>query len=100
MAAKSSIRDTSRVLDLPLHEADRLAKLVPDIKLDRIFNLDEVALADKLGNNQDDIVRANELKSIAEGNDLQAEVVRMTVKLEGVNAEYGYSCLLGDYNTK
>ena len=83
MAAKSSIRDTSRVLDLPLHEADRLAKLVPDIKLDRIFNLDEVALADKLGNNQDDIVRANELKSIAEGNDLQAEVVRMAVKLEG-----------------
>lgn len=83
MAAKSSIRDTSRVLDLPLHEADRLAKLVPDIKLDRIFNLDEVALADKLGNNQDDIVRAKELKSIAEGNDLQAEVVRMAVKLEG-----------------
>jgi len=83
MAAKSSIRDTSRVLDLPLHEADRLAKLVPDIKLDRIFNLDEVALADKLGNNQDDIARANELKSIAEGNDLQAEVVRMAVKLEG-----------------
>lgn len=83
MAAKSSIRDTSRVLDLPLHEADRLAKLVPDIKLDRIFNLDEVALADKLGNNQDDITRANELKSIAEGNDLQAEVVRMAVKLEG-----------------
>ncbi len=83
MAAKSAIRDTARVLDLPLHEADRLAKLVPDIKLDRIFNLDAVALADKLGNNQDDIVRANELISISEGNDLQAEVVRMAVKLEG-----------------
>jgi len=83
MAAKSSIRDTSRVLDLPLHEADRLAKLVPDIKLNKIFGLDDVALADKLGNNQDDISRANELKQIAEGNDLQAEVVRMAVKLEG-----------------
>ena len=83
MAAKSSIRDTSRVLDLPLHEADRLAKLVPDIKLNKIFGLDDVALADKLGNNQDDIARANELKQISKGNDLQGEVVRMAVKLEG-----------------
>ena len=83
MAAKSSIRDTSRVLDLPLHEADRLAKLVPDIKLNKIFGLDEVALADKLKDNQDDIARANELKEIAKGNDLAAEVVRMAVKLEG-----------------
>ncbi|NQY67215.1 MAG: DNA polymerase III subunit alpha [Flavobacteriales bacterium] len=30
MAAKSSIRDVARVLKLPLHEADKLAKLVPD----------------------------------------------------------------------
>ena len=29
MAAKSSIRDTARALDLPLHEADRIAKLIP-----------------------------------------------------------------------
>ncbi|MDD4703175.1 MAG: DNA polymerase III subunit alpha [Bacteroidales bacterium] len=30
MAAKSSIRDVARVLELPLPESDRLAKLVPD----------------------------------------------------------------------
>jgi DNA polymerase-3 subunit alpha len=30
MAAKSSIRDVSRVMDLPLQEADRLAKLMPE----------------------------------------------------------------------
>ncbi len=30
MAARSSIRDVARVLKLPLQEADRLAKLVPD----------------------------------------------------------------------
>ena len=29
MAARSSIRDVARVLKLPLHEADRLAKLIP-----------------------------------------------------------------------
>ena len=39
MAAKSSIRDTARVLDLPLVEADRAAKLVPDMtSLENIFS--------------------------------------------------------------
>ena len=40
MAAKSSIRDTARVLDLPLFEADRIAKLIPNIKLQNIFGND------------------------------------------------------------
>jgi DNA polymerase-3 subunit alpha len=31
MAAKSSIRDTARVLDLPLFEADKIAKLIPGL---------------------------------------------------------------------
>ena len=39
MAAKSAIRDTARVLNLPLAEAGRLAKLVPDIKLKTLFEL-------------------------------------------------------------
>jgi DNA polymerase-3 subunit alpha len=29
MATKSAIRDTARVLDLPLFEADKIAKLIP-----------------------------------------------------------------------
>ena len=41
MAAKSSIRDTARVLDLSLNDADRLAKLVPNLKLKDIFEKDE-----------------------------------------------------------
>ena len=40
MAAKSSIRDAARVLNLPLHEADRIAKLL-DISLHKLFNLSE-----------------------------------------------------------
>ena len=32
MAAKSSIRDVARVMELPLSDADRIAKLVPDLK--------------------------------------------------------------------
>ncbi|MGV6862017.1 MAG: DNA polymerase III subunit alpha [Putridiphycobacter sp.] len=83
MAAKSSIRDTARALDLPLHEADYLAKLVPDMKLAKIFGLDDVALADKLNDNQEDIARANELKNTSKGNDLKAEVINLARVLEG-----------------
>ncbi|MCH2234855.1 MAG: DNA polymerase III subunit alpha [Crocinitomicaceae bacterium] len=83
MAAKSSIRDTARVLDLPLHEADYLAKLVPDIKLKKLFGLDDIGLAEKLKDNQDDINRANTLKEIATQNSLQGKVVSQAVQLEG-----------------
>jgi DNA polymerase III subunit alpha len=83
MAAKSSIRDTARVLDLPLHEADRLAKLVPDIKLNKIFGLDDAALADQLRNNQEDIEKATELKKLAKGTGLPSQVVNQAVLLEG-----------------
>ena len=83
MAAKSSIRDTARVLDLPLSEADRIAKLIPDISLAKLFNLDDPALRDKLKNNQDDINRANELKSISNGVGLSAQVVNQARQLEG-----------------
>jgi len=42
MAAKSSIRDTGRVLDLPLQDTDRLAKLLPDnVPLNKLFNYNE-----------------------------------------------------------
>ena len=83
MAAKSSIRDTSRVMDLPLGEADRLAKLIPDISLKKLFGLSESDLRDKLKNNIEDINRANELKSIAKGNDLTAQVLNRARELEG-----------------
>lgn len=83
MAAKSSIRDTARVLDLPLPDADRIAKLVPDISLAKLFKLSDLELADKLKNNQDDIARAKQLKAIAEGNNLEARVVKQATQLEG-----------------
>ena len=83
MAAKSSIRDVSRVLDLPLSDADRIAKLVPDIKLNKIFGLSDLDLREKLKNNQDDINRANELINIAGGSDLQSKVVNQAIQLEG-----------------
>jgi DNA polymerase-3 subunit alpha len=83
MAAKSSIRDTARALELPLHEADRVAKLIPDIKLKKLFGMNDKDLAEKLKNNSEDIERANQLKDLSTGHDLTAEVINQARVLEG-----------------
>lgn len=82
MAAKSSIRDTGRVLQLPLSDTDRVAKLVPDIKLHKLFSLDDKALKAKFNNN-DDFEKAKQLLKIAEGNSLEARTIQQARVLEG-----------------
>lgn len=81
MAAKSSIRDAARVLNLPLYEADRIAKLVPDTSLHKIFNLTEAQLNEKL--NADQMQMALQLQSIAKGSDLAAETLNQAIAIEG-----------------
>ena len=82
MAAKSSIRDTARVLDLPLGDADRLAKLIPTMsKLGKIFGLEEAELKKRFRSN--DLDKVNELLNISEGSDLEAQTVNMARVLEG-----------------
>ena len=81
MAAKSSIRDTARVLDLSLGDADRIAKLVPNLKLKDIFEKDEKKLSDNL--RSEDFSNVMELKSISLGDDLQAETINQARILEG-----------------
>ena len=81
MAAKSSIRDTARVLDLPLFEADRIAKLIPGMKLKKIFSLSDKELKSKLRSEEIELV--NELKKLSEGNDLSAETINKARILEG-----------------
>jgi DNA polymerase-3 subunit alpha len=89
MAAKSSIKDVSRVLDLPLADANILAKLVPSkpgVKLVRLLHapLDgEKSLKDKEGLEGDDIENVKKLRLIYEGNDLQSKVLKEAEKLEG-----------------
>ena len=83
MAAKSSIRDTARVLDLPLADADRIAKLIPNIKLANIFGDDDKSIA-KIGElRNDEILRVNELRNLAEGEDIEAQTINQAVALEG-----------------
>ncbi len=89
MAAKMSIKDVARVLDLPLNESNELAKLVPEspgIDLKRIFDapLDgDKSLKEKEGLNPDEIVNVKRLREIIKGNDLPAQVLRAARLLEG-----------------
>lgn len=68
MAAKSSIRDCARVMELPLPEANFLAKLVPErpgTTLDTAFQ------------------EIKELSDIKKGTDLKADVLKQAIVLEG-----------------
>ncbi|MBO6829468.1 MAG: DNA polymerase III subunit alpha [Muricauda sp.] len=82
MAAKSSIRDTARVLDLPLGDADRIAKLIPNMsKLNKIFGVDEADLKKKF--RSEELEKVHELLNIAETDDLEGQTVKMARVLEG-----------------
>ncbi|MEL6975707.1 MAG: DNA polymerase III subunit alpha, partial [Bacteroidota bacterium] len=82
MAAKSSIRDTARVLDLPLNDADRIAKLIPNMgKLHKIFGMEPSDLKKKF--RSDELEKVNELLNISEGDDLEGQTVKMARVLEG-----------------
>jgi DNA polymerase III subunit alpha len=68
MAAKSSIRDCARVMELPLNDANLLAKLVPEkpgTSLDAAF------------------LEVKELADAKKGNDLRGDVLRQALVLEG-----------------
>ena len=68
MAAKSSIRDCARVMELPLAESNSMAKLVPErpgTSLAKAFE------------------EVKELNDIKKGSDLKAQVLKQAVVLEG-----------------
>jgi len=84
MAAKSSIRDTARVLDLPLFEADRIAKLIPNIiKLQHIFSDDEKNKSKINSLREEEKLMVDELRTISKGENLASETVNKATILEG-----------------
>lgn len=92
MAAKMSIKDVARVLDLPLAESNALAKLVPDkpgTDLGRVLTAPltvkdgEKSLEEKEQLNAEDIENVKLLRSIYAGDDLQAQVLKEAKRLEG-----------------
>jgi len=92
MAAKSSIKDVARVMDLPLPEANALAKMVPDrpgtelrrvLKAPLTIKEGEKSLEEKEGYQQDDIENIKKLREIYKGNDIRAQVLKEAERLEG-----------------
>jgi DNA polymerase-3 subunit alpha len=89
MAAKMSIKDVARVLDLPLTDANAIAKLVPEkpgIKLKRLINAPmsgEGGLTDKESLNSDEMENVRQLRELHSGNDMRANVLREALILEG-----------------
>ncbi|WP_395053762.1 DNA polymerase III subunit alpha, partial [Flavobacterium sp.] len=82
MAAKSSVRDTARVLDLPLFEADKIAKLIPlNLNLAKIFSMDDAKL--KAALRPEDFIKVKELIALGKGEDLGGETIQQAQILEG-----------------
>ena len=82
MAAKSAIRDVARVMELPLSEADRIAKLIPDFsKLPDIFRSEEKELKDKF--RQDHMDGVKQLREIYNGNTPATNILKEAEILEG-----------------
>ncbi|MBN8703696.1 MAG: DNA polymerase III subunit alpha [Bacteroidetes bacterium] len=89
MAAKMSIKDVARVMDLPLQEANILAKYVPEkpgIELNRVINAPltgDKSLKEVENIDGEDLEGVKKLREIAKGNDLQAKVLKEALILEG-----------------
>jgi DNA polymerase-3 subunit alpha len=77
MAARNSVRDVARVLEVPYAEADRLAKMIPPPVQGR-----HTPLAKSLRENLD-------LKTENETNEQSARVFDLAVKLEGTIRSHG-----------
>ncbi|KIC92649.1 DNA polymerase III subunit alpha [Flavihumibacter solisilvae] len=92
MAAKMSIKDVARVLDLPLAESNALAKMVPDkpgIELGRVLKAPltnkegEKSLESKEQLGPEDIENVKRLREIYNGSDIRASVLKEAERLEG-----------------
>ncbi|HNP33872.1 MAG TPA: DNA polymerase III subunit alpha, partial [Flavobacterium sp.] len=86
MATKSSIRDTARVMDLPLFEADKVAKLIPGMmpskwNLARLLSEDEALIKKTLRPEEFD--RVMELIALSKEGGLCSDTINQAKFLEG-----------------
>ena len=92
MAARSSIKDVARVMDLPLFEANSLVKLVPEkvgttlgrcLKAPLTIKEGEKSLEEKEQYGGEDIENIKKLREIYNGTDIKAQVLKEAERLEG-----------------
>lgn len=91
MAAKSSIKDVARVMDLPLTESNALAKMVPErpgTELQKVLHSplyvkDGEKSLESMGLSTDEIENIKKLRDIYNGSDMRSDVLKEAEKLEG-----------------
>ncbi|MCB9081553.1 MAG: DNA polymerase III subunit alpha [Lewinellaceae bacterium] len=86
MAAKSSIRDVGRVMHIPLPEVDRVAKTFPThlkATLDRVLAPGDIDGKLKSEMNSEDVEKAYQFRSLADGKDDIGQMIRTAKRLEG-----------------
>jgi len=89
MAAKMSIKDVARVMDLPLPESNALAKMIPDkpgISLKRVLHAPfkgEKSLSTKENLQSEDLETVKKIREIYEGESLASRVLHEAEILEG-----------------
>jgi DNA polymerase III subunit alpha len=88
MAAKMSIKDVARVMDLPLSESNAMAKLVPDkpgTSLKKVLKapLTGPKSLTEEGVGPDDISNIQKLRDIYNGEDIRSKVLHEAEILEG-----------------
>ena len=86
MAAKMSLRDVGRVLNVPLPDVDRVAKTFPvhlKAKLKTVLADGDIDPKLKGKLNSEDIEKAYQFRALAAGNDEIGQMIRTARKLEG-----------------
>jgi DNA polymerase-3 subunit alpha len=86
MAAKSSLRDVGRVMDVPLPEVDRVAKIFPahlKASLRKVLAPGDIDPKLKGALNSEEREKAYQFRTLAEGSDKIGEMIQTARKLEG-----------------
>ncbi|NBA84344.1 DNA polymerase III subunit alpha [Emticicia sp. CRIBPO] len=90
MATKSSIKDVARVMDLPLADANYIAKLIPDkpsygIDFNKLihFPISGEGSLEKLGLQPEEVENVKKVRAMYNGSDLTSKVLKQAEKLEG-----------------
>jgi DNA polymerase-3 subunit alpha len=86
MAARSSLRDVGRVMDVPLHEVDKVAKSFPaqlGATLRDVLAPKDIDPKLKGKLNSEDTDKAYQFRGLAEQQDQIGEMIRTASKLEG-----------------
>ena len=86
MAAKSSLRDVGRVMNIPLGDVDKVAKSFPlnlGATLNKVLADGDIQKKLKGKMNSEDVEKAYQFRTLSEGKDDTGKMIRLAKRLEG-----------------